>query len=520
MAAKPKPDSDSSSSSSSSSDEEESLIEQRTKEEAAKTGDDTDDAPATTNDDDDVDDTQNDDGNKEDNGGNEENDDDDDKCKVFLSRIPQTFTDESIKRILESKFGEGCVVEASIVGLEKDNATGDSKGDGAKKGFTKSDNTDDNAKGEDVTANHRGFGFVTFASSKVREAAIEAGTVRGSAKVTSKRKHTLYIRPIVRDDDGDEYAKSAGESNVCSDNKNICFLWKKFRCPYGDNCKFVHEGDGGCANAAEDEKKSEKKTKKKKQKCFSFKKNGKCKLGENCPYSHDFVVTKKQQTEGSSEGQLQQEEQSNNDDKCTIIKKDKSLIDCINWKNKGKCRKGSKCPYRHDEAVRDAKRKKKDQQKEKKRSRDDASTKHRQSLSVRVFGLNYSTTEEDVREYFSHCGPIMEITFPTFEDSGRSRGYCGVLFTSPKAVAKAIELDGNELHGRWLRIQEGKMFLRKWEEVENERRTKGNSGGKNGDEDWNNAEGDGGEGEKKQEAPLIGEYGQKVKRRKRHGFKD
>ena len=65
---------------------------------------------------------------------------------------------------------------------------------------------------------------------------------------------------------------------------------------------------------------------------------------------------------------------------------------------------------------------------------------------------------------FQHCGPIVELTFPTFEDSGRSKGYCGILFQSPKAVAKAVELDGKELHGRWLRVQAGKMYLKQWEE--------------------------------------------------------
>ena len=130
--------------------------------------------------------------------------------------------------------------------------------------------------------------------------------------------------------------------------------------------------------------------------------------------------------------------------------------------------------------------------------------KERHPLSIRVFGLNYDTKEDDIREFFQHCGPIMEITFPTFEDSGRSKGYCGVLFQSPKAVEKAVALDGSELHGRWLQIQAGKMFLRKWEEVEKKR--------KDAEEDSRNGKG----GEK----PLVGEYGQRVKKRKKHGFKD
>ena len=93
----------------------------------------------------------------------------------------------------------------------------------------------------------------------------------------------------------------------------------------------------------------------------------------------------------------------------------------------------------------------------------ETSSKEKQPLAVRVFGMNYETTEQDVRDFFRECGKIHQLTFPTFEDSGRSKGYCGIRFCSPKAVQKAIELDGQELMGRWLRIQVGKMYLKDWE---------------------------------------------------------
>jgi RNA recognition motif-containing protein len=95
--------------------------------------------------------------------------------------------------------------------------------------------------------------------------------------------------------------------------------------------------------------------------------------------------------------------------------------------------------------------------------------------------MNYSTTEQDVRDFFSPCGVIKEITFPTYSDSGRSKGYCGILFASPKAV-KAVEMNGCELHGRWLSVQEGKMYLRKWEEDERNRKGGKESGWDNGEE--------------------------------------
>jgi RNA recognition motif-containing protein len=153
--------------------------------------------------------------------------------------------------------------------------------------------------------------------------------------------------------------------------------------------------------------------------------------------------------------------------------------------------------------------------------------KVKQSLSIRVFGLNYDTTETDVRGHFADCGRIMEVTFPLWEDSGRSKGYCGVLFTSPKAVMRAIELDGMELHGRWLRVQEGKMYLRKWEEAEKNndkrRRHDDDNVGRWGGDGGSGKRGGGGapgENTKKFDEPLVGEYGQRVKRRKKHGYKE
>ena len=149
--------------------------------------------------------------------------------------------------------------------------------------------------------------------------------------------------------------------------------------------------------------------------------------------------------------------------------------DCINWKTKGKCRKRDQCPYRHDEAVREAallkKKRKQNQNNDEGDRGSKKQRKQKQPLWVRVFGLNYETREHDVREFLQHCGTIMEVQFPRFEDSGRSKGYCGVLFQSPKAVANAVELDGEELQGRWLRIQAGKMLLDQWQDREQQQKS-------------------------------------------------
>mmetsp|Transcript_19255 Transcript_19255/g.21483 ORF Transcript_19255/g.21483 Transcript_19255/m.21483 type:complete len:403 (+) Transcript_19255:71-1279(+) len=398
------------------------------------------------------------------------NDEEDwDKYKVFISRVPTNFDESSIKRLIEDGLEEeNCVIKVSLVLSNEENDKAQKSDD--EKLSSSEENNDDSRQRQSTITNknsnakqeHRGFAFVVLKDAILQKKALDLGKIRGGRKTNSKKKHTMYIRPIIRDED--EQPK-----------KNVCHLWINFRCPYGDACKFTHEGEGGCVQKSDT---------KKKQKCFAFKK-GKCKKGDECPYSHDFDVPK--------------------EEKCIEVpQRPNNEKDCINWKTKGKCRKGDKCPYRHDEALRQAFLKKNEKKKRKLDStNDEEENKTRQPLSIRIFGLNYDTTEDDVKEFLKHCGTIVEVTFPKFEDSGRSKGYCGVLFQSPKAVAKAAELDGEELHGRWLRIQAGKMYLKQWEDHH---------------KDPHHFHQPANETSNENDEPLIGEFGQKVKRRKKHGY--
>ena len=342
----------------------------------------------------------------------------DPKCKVFVSRIPSNFTEDSIRRLLESQIGEGSVVDVGLKYEEQE--VEDSSPDGKEK-----DRRSQRSR-KPTKEEHKGYAFTQFQTPDQAASAVDIGKIRGGKKEKSTKMHTLYIRAAKTEEE---------EENA----KHVCFLWQNFRCPYGENCKFAHEGDGGCLV----KKEKNGADKKKRKKCWDYKK-GKCKLGDECPFSHDF----------------EEKPKSSGD---TRVERPKSEKDCINWKTKGKCRKGDRCPYRHDEDI----RQKVLQKLEKKNGKAEAETqgtyKRQQPLSVRVFGLNYDTKEEDVRSFFANCGKINQITFPAFEDSGRSKGYCEVLFASPKAVAAAVKLNETELHGRWLSIQAGKMYLRQWE---------------------------------------------------------
>jgi RNA recognition motif-containing protein len=339
--------------------------------------------------------------------------------KLHISRVPIKFTEDNVQRILEDKLGSDKVKAVELIyPKEEDEEEEKEKEEKENDGDTKKE--------------HRGFGFVTFHSAENLEQALKLETIRGGRKPTAKKQHTLYLRP---------YSTEEGD--------HVCYLWSKNRCPYGDECKFVHSGPGGCLV-----KKDE--SEKKKGKCFAYKKTGNCPKGDDCPFSHDFEP-KKQKPQGEQ--------------KTIIIPK--SEKECINWKTKGKCRKGDNCPYRHDEAVQQAALKKLEKKKRTNSNEEkESKEKEKQPLSIRIFGMNYETTEQDVREFLKDCGPIKEISFQTFEDSGRSKGYCGVWFSSPKAVEKAVELDGKELMGRWLSIQAGKMYLKQWEESHSSKRIK------------------------------------------------
>lgn len=308
-----------------------------------------------------------------------------DDRKVFVSRVPHSFTDEQFYNSLYEVFGDG--IESA------------------------------NIKYDEELKQGQGYGFVVFANSILKEKALKAQTV----KVKGCK---MYLRRIQRE----------GREGRGRDTGGVCFLWQQGTCTHGDACKFKHTGPGSCLARVT-------RTEPKVPKCFKFRK-GKCKLGDECPFRHQERATKDPGAEPVK-----------------LSRPDHEKL-CFNWKKKGKCKKGDACAFSH--AVEEVKKKKKVKEK-KKRKADTQSTKVPvqpvdDGLHVRVFGLKYDSTEEKVREFFSSCGQIEEIDFPLFEDSQRSKGFCGLKFAEKAGATAAVEKDGVELDGRWLRIQRGKMF--------------------------------------------------------------
>lgn len=74
-------------------------------------------------------------------------------------------------------------------------------------------------------------------------------------------------------------------------------------------------------------------------------------------------------------------------------------------------------------------------------------------VKLYVGNLSYDTTEESLRDMFASCGVVSDAMLPVDRETGRIRGFAFV--TMPAADAeKAIAMDGQEVNGRTLRINE------------------------------------------------------------------
>lgn len=80
-----------------------------------------------------------------------------------------------------------------------------------------------------------------------------------------------------------------------------------------------------------------------------------------------------------------------------------------------------------------------------KRKRDDEIP---ESQSIFVKGLPYDSSDESIRALFADCGTISELNVPTFEDSGRCRGFAHITFETIAEARAAIALDGSDVGGR------------------------------------------------------------------------
>ncbi|WOL14461.1 glycine-rich RNA-binding protein 10-like [Canna indica] len=75
------------------------------------------------------------------------------------------------------------------------------------------------------------------------------------------------------------------------------------------------------------------------------------------------------------------------------------------------------------------------------------------SSKVFVGGISYGTDDQGLREAFTSYGEVVEARVIMDRDTGRSRGFGFVTFTSAEEASAAISgMDGKDLHGRMVRV--------------------------------------------------------------------
>jgi len=78
------------------------------------------------------------------------------------------------------------------------------------------------------------------------------------------------------------------------------------------------------------------------------------------------------------------------------------------------------------------------------------------SKKIYVGNLPFTATEDEVRTLFSEFGEVESVELLTDRESGRPRGF-GFVQMPEDAAGQAIEkLDGHEMGGRQLRINEAR----------------------------------------------------------------
>jgi len=71
---------------------------------------------------------------------------------------------------------------------------------------------------------------------------------------------------------------------------------------------------------------------------------------------------------------------------------------------------------------------------------------------IYVGNLSYGLTEEQLSEFFAGCGTISSAIIIKDRETGRSKGFGFVEFEEEDALQSALELNGQDLDGRPLKV--------------------------------------------------------------------
>jgi cold-inducible RNA-binding protein len=83
------------------------------------------------------------------------------------------------------------------------------------------------------------------------------------------------------------------------------------------------------------------------------------------------------------------------------------------------------------------------------------------SKKLFVGNLSFQTTEGDLTSAFEQCGAIESVSIISDRDTGRSKGF-GFIVMEEEGATKAIAtLNGSQLNGRTLTVNEAKPMVRR-----------------------------------------------------------
>jgi cold-inducible RNA-binding protein len=84
-----------------------------------------------------------------------------------------------------------------------------------------------------------------------------------------------------------------------------------------------------------------------------------------------------------------------------------------------------------------------------------------QQNKIYVGNLSYDTTQDDLTNYFSQFGDIEELKLITDRDTGRSKGFGFITFSSPEGAQRACnEANDTEFEGRTIKVNMAKDDFR------------------------------------------------------------
>jgi RNA recognition motif-containing protein len=83
------------------------------------------------------------------------------------------------------------------------------------------------------------------------------------------------------------------------------------------------------------------------------------------------------------------------------------------------------------------------------------------SKKLFVGNLSFQTTEGDVTSTFGQCGAVESVSIISDRNTGRSKGFGFVVMQEESANKAIATLNGSQLNGRTLTVNEAKPMVRR-----------------------------------------------------------